>query len=57
MLAHLSSGGGTNSIEQKKEKVDPNKKPALRTGTKPGRDVKTLNKTVATDKNKPGIKT
>ena len=56
MLARLSSGGGTNSVESKKEKVDPNNKPEPRPGTMQKRGIKAANKTVANNKNKPGVK-
>ena len=55
MLARLSSDGSTKSAEPKKEKVDPNKKPEPRPGMQK-RSIKALNKTVANDKNKPGVK-
>ena len=56
MLARLSSSTDTKSAEPEKDKVDPNKKPAPRPGTKPGRGVKVANKAVPNDKNKPGVK-
>ena len=55
MLTRLSSDGSTKSAEPKKEKVDPNKKPETRPGMQK-RSIKALNKTVANDKNKPGVK-